>query len=179
MQEVVVLYSAPQFSLNLLQNILRRSPDAQAAVQGSPEYPLIHGAVYFYQTPGGVLLIAQVQGLPQAAGPCAVDVFGFHIHEGTSCTGNSEDPFANAGGHYNPRGCPHPAHAGDLPPLFGNHGDAFTAVFTDRFSLDEVVGRTVIIHALPDDFTTQPSGNSGARIACGHILPTGRRYRRP
>lgn len=173
------MYPAPQFSPNLLQNTLRRLPDAQAAVHGSPEYPAIHGAVSFYRAPGGVLLIAQVQGLPPGSGTCASDVFGFHIHEGTSCTGNSEDPFASAGGHYNPHDCPHPAHAGDLPPLFGNHGYAFMAFFTDRFPLDEVIGRTVIIHASPDDFTTQPSGNSGARIACGRILPTGRRYRRP
>lgn len=169
------MFTAPQFSLNRLEQFLRRLPNAQAMVKGSQEYPDLYGTVSFYQTANGVLVTAQVHGLPQGSGTCAPNVFGFHIHEGNSCTGNEEDPFANSGGHYNPRGCPHPAHAGDLPPLFGNRGYAFLAVFTDRFSVDEIIGRTVIIHANPDDFTTQPSGNSGAKIACGRILSTGRR----
>ena len=41
--------------------------------------------------------------------------------------------------------------------------------FTDRFTLPDVIGKTIIIHSNPDDFTTQPSGNSGAKIACGAI----------
>jgi Cu-Zn family superoxide dismutase len=92
-----------------------------------------------------------------------------HIHEGGSCTGNAADPFADAGSHYNPEGCEHPAHAGDLPPLFSNRGTAWGAVLTDRFSVGEISGKTVIIHLNPDDFTTQPAGNSGAKIACGVI----------
>lgn len=167
----------PQFGINRLQNILRRIPDARAILTGSPDYPGIHGSVSFYQTIDGVVLVAQINGLPSGSEPCASDVFGFHIHEGNSCTGNREDPFASAGGHYNPHDCPHPAHAGDLPPLFGNHGYAFMAFLTDRFTVKEVVGRTVIIHASPDDFTTQPSGNSGAKIACGRIFPAGILYR--
>lgn len=174
-REVVALYSAPQFNFSRFQSLLRRPPDALAVVRGSADYPDLGGTVSFYRAAGGAVLVAQLQGLPQSAEACAPDVFGFHIHEGYSCTGNSEDPFADAGMHYNPQGCPHPAHAGDLPPLFGNHGYAFLAFFTDRFSVREVLGRTVIIHAHPDDFTTQPSGNSGAKIACGRISPTGRR----
>lgn len=170
------MYSAPKFNLNCLQNLLRRSPNARAVMKGSPGYPNINGTVSFYQLIDGVMLISQIQGLPQGTDSCAANVFGFHIHDGASCTGNSEDPFANTGGHYNPHDCPHPAHAGDLPPLFGNQGFSFMAFFTDRFSIDEVIGRTVIIHASPDDFTTQPSGNSGTKIACGRILPIGIRY---
>lgn len=163
--------SEPQFNI---QNILKRPPDARAVVNGSSAHPSIEGFVNFYQIPGGVFLTAQVQGLPQGDGPCAPNIFGFHIHEGGSCTGNAEDPFADTGMHYNPRNCPHPAHAGDLPPLFGNKGYAVMAVFTDRFSVNEIIGRSVIIHASPDDFTTQPSGNSGTKIACGRITDTGR-----
>ena len=44
-----------------------------------------------------------------------------------------------------------------------------TVFLTDRFRLDEVIGRTVVIHENADDFTTQPAGNAGARIACGVI----------
>ena len=71
--------------------------------------------------------------------------------------------------HYNPKDCPHPYHAGDMPPLFGNNGEAFMAFMTDRFTVEEIIGKTVIIHSNPDDFTTQPGGNSGEKIACGKI----------
>ncbi len=150
----------------------RGAPSACARVAGSPRYPGIHGDVCFYQADPGVLVVASIVGLPQGGGPCASDIFGFHIHEGAPCAGTADDPFADVGSHYNPRGCPHPAHAGDLPPLFGNGGTAFMSVLTSRFTIREILGRSVIIHAAPDDFTTQPSGNSGEMIACGQILPT-------
>jgi len=72
-------------------------------------------------------------------------------------------------GHYNPDNLPHPYHSGDMPPLFGNDGTAFSVFLTNRFKIDEIIGRTVVIHAQPDDFTSQPSGNSGEKIACGII----------
>lgn len=162
------MYLEPRY--NQLLNLLKNPPDAHAVIKGGPNDPNINGQVFFYQLINGVLLIAQLQGLPQGAGACSPNIFGFHIHSGNSCTGTPEDPFAQSGSHYNPTNCPHPAHAGDLPPLFGNHGYAFMAFITDRFSVNEVIGRTVIVHASPDDFTTQPSGNSGAKIACGQIM---------
>lgn len=58
---------------------------------------------------------------------------------------------------------------GDLPPLLSTHGAACSAVYTGRFYPDDVVGRTVVIHMNPDDFKTQPSGDSGEMIACGEI----------
>lgn len=172
---MIDLYSTPQIHLYQMPSLLKNPPKARAIIEGSPDYPKIGGTVSFYQTAGGVLLAAEIHGLPDDTENCPSAVFGFHIHEGTSCTGDDKDPFSNAGGHYNPRHCPHPAHAGDLPPLFGNHGYAFLMFLTDRFTVDSILGRTVVIHASPDDFTTQPSGNSGAKIACGRILPTGRR----
>lgn len=153
-----------------LNTLLRQTPDAQAILSGAPDYESVSGVVFFYQAKGGVLLVAQVQGLPQDGISCPADVFGFHIHAGSECTGNEQDPFANAGTHYNPGNCPHPAHAGDLPPLFGCAGYAFLSFFTNRFTVKEVTGKTMIIHRKPDDFTTQPSGNSGAKIACGKII---------
>ena len=159
---------------------LNNRPHAVAIVTGSDEYASIRGRVSFYQTPYGVIVTAEVAGLPMETAASASEptscrqspIFGFHIHEGTSCSGTLEDPYADAMTHFNPNDCPHPYHAGDLPPLFGCNGYAFSAVLTDRFAVKDIIGRTVIIHANPDDFTTQPSGNSGAKIACGVIAAT-------
>lgn len=152
-----------------LFSILGRRPQAVASIVGGEDAPEIRGAVRFYQTGEGVIVWAEIGGLPRGEGPCHERVFGFHIHKGTSCEGTMDDPFAQSMSHYDPDGCEHPYHAGDLPPLFGNNGSALLVFLTDRFRADEVVGKTVIIHDHPDDFTTQPSGNSGTKIACGVI----------
>ena len=149
-------------------------PNAVAFMQGSEAYPTIRGRVLFYNTRSGVMVRAELAGLPTATGLCDKPVFAFHIHDGTACAGDAADPFARAGSHYNPDGCLHPYHAGDMPPLFGVNGRAFAAFLTNRFTVPEVLGKAVIIHARPDDFTTQPSGNAGAKIACGIITPTAR-----
>lgn len=151
-----------------LLSVLRGQPQAAASIAGSKQYPGISGDVRFYQTRAGVIVLAEINGLPRSDRPCQ-KVFGFHIHEGTSCDGAMDDPFADAMSHYNPGNCGHPYHAGDLPPLFGNNGFALSLFLTNRFSVNEVIGRAVIIHSGPDDFTTQPSGNSGTKIACGII----------
>lgn len=148
----------------------RSFPDAYACITGSPAYSSINGTVHFYQTAFGVLVVAHINGLPEGEEPCSSNVFGFHIHEFGPCSGTADNPFGNVGGHYNPQNCPHPAHAGDLPPLFGNNGTAFMTVLTNRFTVSEILYRSIIIHASPDDFTTQPSGNSGVMMACGQIL---------
>ncbi|MBQ8780195.1 MAG: superoxide dismutase family protein [Oscillospiraceae bacterium] len=154
--------------------LLMRQPYAAAILRGSAAYPDIHGSVRFYQTPNGVLIAAEVNGLPYSDEACNHKIFGFHIHEGESCDGNMHDPFSGAMSHYDPEGCTHPFHAGDMPPLFGNHGYAFSVFLTDRFSLAQVIGRTVIIHGNPDDFTAQPSGNAGEKLACGVITACGK-----
>lgn len=143
--------------------VLRGRPQAAACIAGGGEFPGVTGAVRFYQTGGGVIVWAEVSGLPGTP----PQIFGFHIHEGGGCGGDT--PFADAMAHYNPAGAEHPYHAGDLPPLFGSGGRALSVFLTDRFTVGEVIGRTVIIHDRPDDFTTQPSGNSGTKIACGVI----------
>jgi Cu-Zn family superoxide dismutase len=153
----------------LYGNLMQQKPAATAKVRGTPENPETRGTVYFFNTYGGVVVSAEFTGLPQSFTACEQKILAFHIHEGKSCTGTPEDPFKDAGGHYNPGGCAHPNHAGDMPPLFAGTGRAFLAFFTDRFTVDEIIGRTVVVHAKPDDFTTQPSGNSGAKIACGQI----------
>lgn len=152
--------------------VLQRRPDAQAVVSGSNAYPGIRGLVRFYQTAGGVLVAAEISGLPTSDRRCDSDIFAFHIHCGERCTGNREDPFANAREHYNPERCPHPAHAGDMPPLFASDGTAAQVFLTDRFTVREIIGKTVVIHDDVDDFTSQPSGNPGGKIACGEIRRT-------
>ena len=147
-----------------------RYPAAWAHLQGSRAYPNVQGTVRFYENSRGVLVITEVIGLPASQNPCESPIFALHIHEGGSCAGNEQDPFADVGMHYNPQGCPHPYHAGDMPPLFGVKGYAFGAFVTDRFTIRDIVGRSVILHGSPDDFTTQPSGNAGEKIACGEIM---------
>lgn len=101
---------------------------------------------------------------------------GFHIHETGDC--NSPDA-STAGGHFNPTGKPHGPqdaahHAGDMPMLKADMFGRAEAEFhlTDVTLLDgpnSVIGRSIIVHRDPDDFKTQPTGNSGARVACGVI----------
>ena len=143
--------------------------DAKAHIKGGKGYPNIDGTVTFKETKNGVLVTAKITGLPQSENNCTGRFFGFHIHEGTSCTGNTDDEFANAKSHLNPTKCPHPFHMGDLPPLIENNGKAYMTVLINKFKIKDILGRVVIIHDMPDDFTTQPSGNSGTKIACGKI----------
>ena len=102
-------------------------------------------------------------------------IHAFHVHENGTCA--SAD-FMTAGGHFNPTHKPHgpqdkPHHAGDMPSLLADPAGKIDA----RFTLEGVtlggaegfVGHAVILHATADDFDAQPSGNSGARIACGVI----------
>lgn len=152
-------------------SILNGRPTSLTHVRGSEGYPKLRGTVRFYQTKYGTLVAAEIFGLPKKTEECHDQIFAFHIHEGHECAGDCTDPFADSMSHYNPQGCEHPYHAGDLPPLFGNNGYAFSVFLTDRFCAREIAGRTLIIHRNPDDFTTQPSGNAGEKIACGVIQP--------
>lgn len=142
---------------------------AKAIIKGGKQYPKINGVVYFKETQNGVLITARIDHLPEADNNCTGRFFGFHIHEGNSCTGNAEDEFANVKSHYNPNNCPHPFHKGDLPLLLENNGYAYMSVLVKKFSIVDIIGKTLIIHDMPDDFRTQPSGNSGTKIACGVI----------
>ncbi len=139
-------------------------PDAVAHVKGGSKAPYLLAEVRFYQNDDGVLVKVDASSLP---GSNTSDFFGFHIHEGTECTGSD---FAKTGGHYNPKGTVHPSHAGDLPPLLSCNGEAYMEVLTNRFKVKDIIGRTVVIHSRSDDFNTQPAGNAGDKIACGVIL---------
>ncbi len=137
-------------------------PFAVADIRGSEAYPNLNGQVRFYQRRHCVLVEATVQGLPVNK----TGFFGFHIHAGDSCAGEG---FPDTGSHYNPNEAPHPSHAGDLPPLLSCHGGAYMTVATGRFHVADIIGRTVVVHDMADDFNTQPAGNAGTKIACGII----------
>ena len=152
-----------------LYSMLQNLPQAAAVINGDSRHGQINGIVKFYQARQGVWVVADILGLPVSREMCGNNIFAFHVHKGALCTGNEEDPFADASNHYDTRSCPHPYHSGDMPPLFAAGGNAFLAFFTDRFSVNEILGKTVIIHDGVDDFTSQPSGNAGNKIACGVI----------
>ena len=140
-----------------------KCPDAVARIAGGVEAPQLAGCAKFYQENRSVLIVAEIVGLPTKSG---TGFFGFHIHQGRNCSG---DGFTETEGHYNSTLQTHPEHAGDLPPLLLCHGNAYLSFKTDRFSVKDIIGRTVVIHSAPDDFHSQPAGNAGKKIACGVI----------
>ncbi|HSA72142.1 MAG TPA: superoxide dismutase family protein [Burkholderiales bacterium] len=128
------------------------------------------GEATFEQAGNQVRVVVFVQGLKPG------QEHGFHIHEGSDCSGDA----MGAKGHFNPHGKPHgipgsaDRHAGDLPNLKANkagraniHYDADIIMLTPGPAY--IIGRALVVHAGPDDFKTQPTGNSGARVACGVI----------
>lgn len=130
----------------------------------------VTGTVDFTQRGSKVLVEADVSGLTPGE-------HGFHIHEKGDC---SAPDATSAGGHFNPGGQAHgnPAgtahHSGDLPMLTADaSGHAKLSVEVDAITLQEgannIIGRSVIVHQKADDYQTQPTGNSGGRVACGVI----------
>ncbi len=151
-------------------------PRAVASLRAAPVAPGVRGTVEFMSVPGGTLVTVRVTGLPRYQPGTAISdpvgPHGFHIHEFGNCAvGDPDNPFLAAGGHWNPDGQPHGNHAGDFPVLFSHApgGTAMARFFTSRFRVDDVIGRSVIVHLHPDDYRTQPAGRSGLRIACGVI----------
>jgi len=111
----------------------------------------------------------------KASGFAPGSAHGFHVHANGNC---ASPDFSSAGGHFNPGGHPHgpqdgARHAGDMPNLQADAEGKVDQKFLLRggklLGDAGIVGRAVIIHVDPDDFQTQPTGNSGARMACGVI----------
>jgi|SRR5699024_7522136 len=147
---------------------------AFAQIQGGPLAPNLSGRLQITDVPGGAEVCVEVKGLPPYKpakdGKPPVGPHGFHIHEHGNCTiGDPNDPFKSAGSHWNPTNQPHGNHVGDFPVLFSNDGYARMCFFTNKFKAADTVGKSVIIHENPDDYRTQPSGNSGKMLACGVI----------
>lgn len=147
---------------------------AVAEIKGGPLKKDIRGYVSFQKVTGGVVVCAYVYGLPEYKpennNKNPIGPFGFHIHEGETCAiGDKDNPFKAAKGHYNPRKVPHGNHPGDFPVLVASDGFAQMCFFTNKFNINEILGKSVIIHQNPDDYRSQPAGDSGKRLACGII----------
>jgi Cu-Zn family superoxide dismutase len=147
---------------------------AELAPTGAISPNTMAGTVKFTALEHGVRVAGEVRGLPPGT------EHGFHIHEKGDCGDNGNA----AGGHFNPAGGAHgkyggaSSHAGDLPSLVAD------ASGVARFSVDvhsitltpgaanSVIGRSLVVHRDRDDFTSQPAGNSGPRVACAVIAGT-------
>ncbi len=172
---------------------LSKGPFAEAQVKGAEGSP-VWGRVTFHQVEGGTVVgegtsyrapIATAVGNAEAGktyiradinGLPSNRQFGFHVHEKGDCS----DGGMGAGGHFNPQGKAHgrydstDRHAGDLPNLSANgEGVAVFSFTTELLTVApgprSVVNRAIVIHESPDDYKSQPAGNSGKRIACGVI----------
>lgn len=133
---------------------------------------LVSGSLQLRQTDAGLQVTGEVGGLtPNTA-------HGFHVHEKGDC---SAADASSAGGHFNPTGVAHGRlrqgthHLGDSDNITS---DAKGVAKVDRLfaglvlgggAVNDALGKAVIVHADPDDYTSQPSGNAGARVACGII----------
>ncbi|MGN0373877.1 MAG: superoxide dismutase family protein [Butyrivibrio sp.] len=148
---------------NIFTSVITKNRSmATAWINGNKDNPALTGAANFYSAPmGGLIVCVEVYGLPETAS----SFYGMHIHEFEDCT----PPFDKTGSHYNPGNTLHPYHAGDLPPLLACRGYAWMAFYDNRFRLEEIIGRSIIIHSMRDDFTSQPAGDSGTKIGCGII----------
>jgi Cu-Zn family superoxide dismutase len=143
--------------------------------QGGPTAPLVNaagqsiGTIRLWESPGAVTFRIEGRGLPHGT-------HGLHVHT----TGRCDPPaFETAGPHWNPaqrrHGFNNPAgpHGGDMPNVRvaanGVIGATVTLAGGSHMALLDADGSALVIHAAPDDYTTDPSGNSGARIACAVI----------
>ena len=146
------------------------------------------GAAVFIPIEGGTHVEVEVQGLPEGD-------HGIHIHQQGDCDPSGDEPFSSAGDHFNPANTHHggpmignaeatpeaeQSHAGDLGNItIGSDGGGSLTMDTNAFlleagaanSLRDDDGSAIVIHADPDDLMTDPSGNSGTRIACGVLNP--------
>ena len=129
----------------------------------------VTGMITFTKSDNGIKVVADLQGLTKGK-------HGFHIHECGDC---SAVDGSSAGGHFNPEGKSHGAptdmmrHMGDMGNIEADDaGKAHLEYIDNTLALEgenSIIGRGIIVHKSEDDLKTQPTGNAGARVACGVI----------
>ena len=143
-----------------------------SAKLNSTKYPSFNGVIEVNRKDDGIEIVTFVSGLKSNS------VHGYHIHQYGKCEGSD---YKSAGDHYNPQGHPHGSpneearHLGDLGNIKTGPTGESTTIFEMKITkreIQELNGKAVVLHEKKDDFSTQPSGNSGERIACG-ILKIG------
>jgi superoxide dismutase, Cu-Zn family len=155
-------HSVPEHSglVPVKKGIAVLQPTKGSAVRGTVTYEVVEG---------GVHVVANVGGLTPGK-------HGFHIHEFGDC---SADDGSSAGGHFNPGGTSHgapasdPRHAGDMGNIEADKDGHATLDYRDQTMTlsgpQSIIGHAVIVHEKEDDLKSQPTGNAGARVACGVI----------
>jgi Cu-Zn family superoxide dismutase len=138
----------------------------------SDKLDAVKGTIKIEDMPDKYKITTDISGLkPQSK-------FGFHIHQNGVCEGPD---YKTAGNHFNPHHMPHgkpgkeTKHTGDLGNLVtdanGESKQVIEVLKKEGDQFDQFINKSVLIHAKVDDLKTQPSGNSGDRIACGLIKP--------
>ena len=166
--------AAPTSTASLAEPAAARSKGVQSIARlASTKGSQVTGTLQFFPlAEGGIRVQGRVEGLAPNS------EHGFHIHEKGDC---SSGDGLSAGGHFNPAQQAHGKfgdskahHLGDLPSLDADtQGVAIIDFVSKNLTLDRgnngILGRSLIVHNDPDDYTTQPTGNSGARLACAVI----------
>ncbi len=173
MIKFIAPFAAPFAAALLAAACATQPPGPMASAQlAATSGNAVSGSVQFAQRGDKVMVSGEVRGLKPNG------EHGFHVHEKGDC---SSGDGMSTGGHFNPDAKAHGAHdnsehhAGDLPSLKAdasgiarfNFESATVSVGSGRA---DVIGRGLIVHRDPDDFKTQPTGNSGPRLACGVVV---------
>jgi superoxide dismutase, Cu-Zn family len=168
------LFSSGQAQMKQGKDMMKMPPaklniEKAAAVLNPTQGNQTHGIVTFTQFQNGIKIVADIEGLTPGK-------HGFHIHEYGDCSAGDG---SSAGGHFNPEGKQHGmaasanSHMGDLGNIEADSSGKAHLELTDPMMTlsgpNSIIGRSVVVHAGFDDMTTQPTGNSGARVACGVI----------
>lgn len=154
------------------------TPAAQAmtvSLQGDPADTDFAGTVSITPEGTGVRIVADVAGVDTDG------KHGIHVHENGMCDheGEGGKHFTSAGGHFNPANTEHacpptdPRHAGDLGNIEVSGGKGHLELSVTNLTADQLHGKAIILHAGEDDCKTQPTGNSGDRLACGVVPAMG------
>lgn len=178
MNKLSPLYAIPLAAVVALAACKKSEPGA-AAGDASAKTSLaategnsVKGDIKFASAAGGVKISGTLEGLKPGG------VSAFHVHEKGDC---SAPDASSAGPHLNPDGKPHgnmsagEHHAGDMPNISADeNGKAKVELTVPGLEIGtggpkDVIGKALVVHAGPDDYTSQPAGNAGGRIACGVI----------